>query len=73
MEYLCSISPYIWGVIVFDGSLYSWSTCVQWVLLFMEYLYLMGPYIYECFCSMGPYIHGVLVFDGSLYSWSTCI
>ena len=50
------------GVIVFDGSLYSWSTCDQWVLIFMEYLYLMGPYI-----------HGVLVFDGCLYSGSSCV
>ena len=55
MECLCSMSPYIHGVLVFEGSLYSWSACVPWVLIFRGFLYLMGPYI-----------HGVLVFDGSI-------
>ena len=50
------------GVLVFDGSLDSWSACVRWVLIYRGYLYLMNPYI-----------HKVLVFDGSLYSGGTCI
>ena len=56
------MGPYIHGVLIFDGSLYSEGTCIQWVLIFTK-----------CLCSMRPYIQGVLVFDGSLYSWGTYI